>query len=185
LMLRQERVVDKDLPSCGFNGRSNKIADSCYTFWVGSCLGMLGKSNLIQTSHLQQFLYDCQANMIGGFSKWRNEDTPDPMHSSLALLGSGNFDHMFSDEVQAVCPYLGITASTNQKLSEIEYEVYVPSVTSKENINKSTPLFDNPVFAVMKKLLRLLPRQKSILGAIAAGLVAYLIMKQMPSGKSG
>ena len=41
LMLRQERVVDRDVPSCGFNGRSNKIADSCYTFWVGSCLGML------------------------------------------------------------------------------------------------------------------------------------------------
>jgi len=183
LMLRQERVVDRDLPSCGFNGRSNKIADSCYTFWVGSCLGMLEKSALIHTPYLQQFLNDCQASMVGGFSKWRNEDTPDPMHSSLALLGSGNFDHMFSDEVQAVCPYLGITASTHQKLSEIEFEVYIPSVTSNEHLTRSTPLFDNPVFAFMKKLLRLLPRQKSILGAIAVGLVAYLIVKQMPVGK--
>lgn len=87
--------------------------------------------------------------MVGGFSKWRNEDTPDPMHSSLALLGSGNFDHMFSDEVQAVCPYLGITASTHQKLSEIEFEVYIPSVTSNEDLTKSTPLFDNPAFAFM------------------------------------
>merc|ERR1711970_1164576 len=99
--------------------------------------------------------------MVGGFSKWRNEDTPDPMHSSLTLLGSGNFEHIFSDEVQAVCPYLGITAGTFKKLSKIKFEDYVPSITSKENLTKSMPIFDNPIFASMKKLLRMLPRQKA------------------------
>ena len=84
--------------------------------------------------------------MIGGFSKWRNEDTPDPMHSSLALLGSGNFNSMFSDQVQAVCPYLGVTASTQQKLEKIEFEIHTPERT---DIYKTTPIFDNPVFAVM------------------------------------
>ena len=93
--------------------------------------------------------------MIGGFSKWRSEDTPDPMHSSLALLGSGNFMNMFSNEVQAVCPYLGITASSFEKLKNIKFQIYVPSVTSKDNLVRSTPIFDNIVFRSIERVFEI------------------------------
>lgn len=29
-------------PECGFNGRPNKDVDSCYSFWVGATIAILG-----------------------------------------------------------------------------------------------------------------------------------------------
>lgn len=33
--------LDEDLRSAGFNGRCNKVADTCYSFWVGGSLAVL------------------------------------------------------------------------------------------------------------------------------------------------
>lgn len=185
LAMRQERLVDPDTPSCGFAGRVNKIADSCYTFWVGSCLGMLNQTNLIKHDHLENFLLECQVKHIGGFSKWRNEDSPDPLHSAMALLGAGNFQGLFSDQIQPVCPFLGTSASTLEKIRNLKFEEHVeqpssdsdPINRSRPNTHPAPPIFSNPIFAAMKKIYQNMPAQGTILGAVAAGLLAYIYMK--------
>ncbi|ERN07816.1 hypothetical protein AMTR_s00012p00169450 [Amborella trichopoda] len=62
----------------GFQGRPNKASDTCYAFWVGGVLRMLGADHFDKNS-LREFLLTCQSK-FGGFSKhpW---DFPDLYHS--------------------------------------------------------------------------------------------------------
>ena len=72
----------------GFNGRPNKPADTCYSFWVGATLrllspfddvpGFIGKSS--------GFVLDTQDGLVGGLSKWK-DNSPDPLHTYLGLGG--------------------------------------------------------------------------------------------------
>lgn len=68
----------------GFHGRTNKDDDSCYSFWIGSSLKIVGFDNLINIKFNLQFLKDCQNNVIGGFAKHIGGN-PDPLHSCLSL----------------------------------------------------------------------------------------------------
>ncbi|KAH8974166.1 hypothetical protein BDL97_01G087600 [Sphagnum fallax] len=47
----------------GFQGRANKEADSCYAFWVGGSLQMLGGYNLCDKASLRSFLLSCQTKV--------------------------------------------------------------------------------------------------------------------------
>jgi geranylgeranyl transferase type-1 subunit beta len=74
----------------GFNGRCNKLADTCYSFWVGASLDvsafvlicvlkftdmnwwgtkMLKKLSLIDINANRRFLLEKTRHVIGGFSK--------------------------------------------------------------------------------------------------------------------
>ncbi|RMZ87778.1 hypothetical protein DV736_g5003, partial [Chaetothyriales sp. CBS 134916] len=68
----------------GFNGRTNKMADTCYCFWNLSALDILGMSNLANYDALRCYLLDKTQHKIGGFSKAPGE-YPDLMHSYLGL----------------------------------------------------------------------------------------------------
>ncbi|KAJ9539929.1 hypothetical protein OSB04_026435 [Centaurea solstitialis] len=63
----------------GFQGRPNKVSDTCYAFWVGGVLRILGANNFIDESTLRKFLLTCQSQ-YGGFSKFPGQ-LPDPYHS--------------------------------------------------------------------------------------------------------
>jgi len=76
-------LVDRQLS--GFQGRPNKRVDTCYSFWVGASLKLLGHEDLIQQSFCSEYTLSCQAD-IGGFSKW--PDTfPDVLHTYYSLAG--------------------------------------------------------------------------------------------------
>ena len=118
LCAKQDRLVDADFPASGFSGRSNKVPDSCYTFWIGSSLKMLNAEDLIDEEALENFLRDCQSD-YGGFSKWRNMNTPDPLHSSLSLLGAGVFDFEWAEETFAP---LSCSKRVYDKIQCLEFE---------------------------------------------------------------
>lgn len=52
-------------PECGFNGRPNKVVDSCYSFWIGATIALLGSSMPEACDHHDpvrgDWLYDQQA----------------------------------------------------------------------------------------------------------------------------
>lgn len=50
-------------------GRLNKAADTCYSFWIGASLEMLGCADLINVPLCKGFSISCQ-HRIGGFAKW-------------------------------------------------------------------------------------------------------------------
>lgn len=92
---------DDDTKHVGFNGRCNKVADTCYTWWVLgslSILGVLDDASSTSTSFpspttvdpaalgaARTFLLDKTQHAIGGFGK-RAGDPPDIYHSSLGLF---------------------------------------------------------------------------------------------------
>lgn len=63
----------------GFQGRPNKVSDTCYAFWIGGVLRILGANNFIDEITLRKFLLTCQSE-YGGFSKFPGQ-LPDPYHS--------------------------------------------------------------------------------------------------------
>lgn len=69
----------------GYQGRINKDPDSCYCFWVGASLHLLGYFDLTDFPSTAKFvLTDCQKCKIGGFSKVPGAP-PDLLHSFFSL----------------------------------------------------------------------------------------------------
>ena len=66
----------------GFHGRPGKPADSCYSFWIGASLHLLGINDLSDCEANREFLLDTQNTFIGGFGKYADE-RPDPLHTYL------------------------------------------------------------------------------------------------------
>ncbi|KAL5606443.1 hypothetical protein BROUX41_002859 [Berkeleyomyces rouxiae] len=79
--------TDLETVSCahiGFNGRQNKPSDTCYCWWAGATLSMLGYSHVIDSIPARRFLVDKTQHFVGGFSK-APDGFPDMYHSYLGL----------------------------------------------------------------------------------------------------
>ncbi|QSZ28642.1 hypothetical protein DSL72_003141 [Monilinia vaccinii-corymbosi] len=77
-------VPKVDSTFVGFNGRCNKRVDTCYCFWVGASLNMLGHPDVVNRDGSRRFLFEKTQHMIGGFGKTPG-DPPDIYHSYLGL----------------------------------------------------------------------------------------------------
>jgi geranylgeranyl transferase type-1 subunit beta len=66
------------------NGRTNKAADTCYSWWVGAALANLTKTELFNWKATRRFLVEEMAHQIGGFSKYPG-GPPDVYHSCFGL----------------------------------------------------------------------------------------------------
>ena len=75
---------DDSLPMAGFNGRTNKMADTCYCYWNMGALDILGVAYYANRESVRRYLYEKTQHRIGGFSKAPGEH-PDLMHSYLGL----------------------------------------------------------------------------------------------------
>lgn len=67
----------------GFQGRCNKDPDTCYAFWNGATLDLLGKHSFVDIPSCQEFVYSCQFP-FGGIAKFP-DTMPDVMHSYYSL----------------------------------------------------------------------------------------------------
>ena len=76
-------VTPEKLLRAGFNGRYNKVADTCYAWWVGGSLGILNRPHLQDFNATERYLLDKTQHHIGGFSKMPGDP---PGQYLLALL---------------------------------------------------------------------------------------------------
>ena len=76
----------------GFSGRTNKMEDSCYTFWIGGILSELKKLEIVNKEKLRMFLLMCQDIKNGGLKKYPYSDKSDPIHCFHGLLGGAIFN---------------------------------------------------------------------------------------------
>ncbi|OVA06247.1 Prenyltransferase/squalene oxidase [Macleaya cordata] len=88
----------------GFQGRPNKASDTCYAFWVGGILRILGAQNIYNRGALQGFLLTCQSK-YGGFSKFPAQ-LPDLYHS---YYGFSAFSLLEEPGLNPLCVELGMT----------------------------------------------------------------------------
>ncbi|KAI4869172.1 terpenoid cyclases/Protein prenyltransferase [Hypoxylon rubiginosum] len=68
----------------GFNGRLNKAADTCYTWWVCGTLSMLGEGQVVDRDPARKFMLEKTQHLIGGFAKHPG-GPPDVYHAYLGL----------------------------------------------------------------------------------------------------
>ncbi|GKT89072.1 prenyltransferase and squalene oxidase [Colletotrichum tofieldiae] len=80
----KELSLDPNLRFVGFNGRCNKVVDTCYCWWVGGTLQMLGHVDLIDAEPSRRFIMSKTQHLIGGFSKYPG-GPPDIYHGFLGL----------------------------------------------------------------------------------------------------
>ncbi|KAF3433729.1 hypothetical protein FNV43_RR24832 [Rhamnella rubrinervis] len=88
----------------GFQGRPNKPTDTCYAFWIGATLKILGGHKFIDENSLRGFLLTCQSQ-YGGFSKFPGE-LPDLYHS---YYGFTAFSLLREPGLNPLCFELGIS----------------------------------------------------------------------------
>ena len=69
----------------GFQGRPQKDADTCYSFWVGGTLKTLDCLQYIDENQTMLFTLSCQTD-YGGISKVKDTH-PDVLHSYMSLAG--------------------------------------------------------------------------------------------------
>lgn len=98
----------------GFCGRSNKLVDSCYSYWQGAVFPLLHpfldstQEPVIDQSNLDNWLYDCaalqsyilnkcQANM--GLLRDKPDAEPDFYHTCYALSGLSLSQHQPDDSI--------------------------------------------------------------------------------------
>ena len=113
----------------GFQGRTNKLVDSCYAFWVGALFpliiahinkespGNTPANNLFDRESLQEYLLYCCHHHTGGFTD-RPGNSSDYYHTCYSLSGMSLAQHSGtekcivgdpSNELEVVHPLFTIT----------------------------------------------------------------------------
>ncbi|KAK0648925.1 terpenoid cyclases/protein prenyltransferase alpha-alpha toroid [Cercophora newfieldiana] len=103
----------------GVNGRCNKAADTCYSWWVGASLASLGREELISREPSRRFLLEKMQHRIGGFGK-NPGSPPDLYHAcfGLAILG------VFAEEgLSKVDSGLAVPIETVRKIERARREL--------------------------------------------------------------
>lgn len=112
---------DEDFRHIGYNGRCNKVADTCYTWWVLGSLSILGVLDqpaspaTVDPEALRAartFLLEKTQHAIGGFGK-RAADPPDIYHSSLGLFALAT---MGDPSLKKVDAGLAVSVDTARKI---------------------------------------------------------------------
>ncbi|XP_058736631.1 geranylgeranyl transferase type-1 subunit beta-like [Vicia villosa] len=104
LPLLLDWILQRQGTDGGFQGRPNKTSDTCYAFWIGAVLRILGGCNFVDNKALRGFLVSCQYK-YGGFSKFPGE-FPDLYHS---YYGFAAFSLLEESGLKSLCSELGIT----------------------------------------------------------------------------
>lgn len=110
LSMAKLSVNESDQVGC--NGRCNKKADTCYCFWVGASLEMLGQAKLANKEGFRRFLLEQTEHRIGGFGKCPGYP-PDLYH---AYLGLASLSLMGEPGLKPVHPAFVITQQAKENL---------------------------------------------------------------------
>jgi geranylgeranyl transferase type-1 subunit beta len=133
-------------PLVGFNGRCNKVADTCYCWWVSGALSVLPPVE-ISSSHqntdnvevlisrpaARRFLLDKTQHIIGGFSKHPG-GPPDMYHSYLGLAALATMGEPGLKEFDAA---LAVSAETARKIAAARLGLTARRNTSKSDLGTS------------------------------------------------
>ncbi|KAL4808545.1 terpenoid cyclases/protein prenyltransferase alpha-alpha toroid [Aspergillus unguis] len=108
---------EESLQWAGFNGRCNKYADTCYSFWNTATLDMLGRLSLIDADRNRRYLLEKTQHFVGGFGKGVGE-LPDLLHSYFGMVSLAFQDEQGLDSVD---PALCATRRTTQHLHSLPW----------------------------------------------------------------
>jgi geranylgeranyl transferase type-2 subunit beta len=94
-------LCERQLPSGGLNGRPEKLADVCYSWWVLSSLSAIDRLDWIDGGGLMRFIFDCQDADGGGIAD-KPEDMPDVFHTFFGIAGCSLLGYKGLKEIDPV-----------------------------------------------------------------------------------
>lgn len=128
-------LAERQCDSGGLNGRPEKQADVCYSWWILSVLSILGRVDWISRDKLATFIGKAQDPDDGGIAD-RPDDMPDIFHTffglaGLSLLGKFPDSYRKIDPVYALpvdvvlrcglsAQVVGTNGEVNERLSHYE-----------------------------------------------------------------
>jgi geranylgeranyl transferase type-1 subunit beta len=103
--------------SGGFQGRCNKLVDTCYSFWIGGTLQMLGNKwlDMIDKDALRTYLLKGAQTKYGGFSKVPGT-FPDVLHSYFGLCGLSLIGNK-ADAVKPITAMFGLSLDAAERIA--------------------------------------------------------------------
>ncbi|KAK3940887.1 terpenoid cyclases/protein prenyltransferase alpha-alpha toroid [Diplogelasinospora grovesii] len=109
---------EEDAKYVGFNGRCNKVADTCYCWWVGGALANLGREeDLITKDATRRFLLEKAQHRIGGFGKHAGSP-PDVYHACFGLAALAIMDGGAQKGMNEFDSSLAVTVNTVRKIEK-------------------------------------------------------------------
>ncbi|CAA9989309.1 geranylgeranyltransferase, putative [Plasmodium knowlesi strain H] len=96
-LINEEKIGEwlslRQTNSGGFNGRAEKLSDTCYAWWIYSSLIILGKYKWVNKNALKNYILLCQDLKTGGISD--NPDClPDICHTFFGLAALSLIDNL-------------------------------------------------------------------------------------------
>lgn len=104
--------------SDGFQGRPNKLVDTCYSFWIGASLKILGVFDLTDATENRKYIMSTQEKLTGGFSKWPGS-LADPFHAYFGLCG---LSFLEEPGLLPINPCLNISERSYQRMLAIHQQ---------------------------------------------------------------
>ena len=103
---------ERQTPGGGLNGRPQKEADVCYSWWVLSSLCLLQRQQWIDADALRSYILCCQDEGHGGISD-KPGDEPDVFHTFFGIAG---LSLLRSDNVLPIDPAYALPVRTMERL---------------------------------------------------------------------
>lgn len=133
----------------GFSGRSNKLVDGCYSFWVGGLLpifDILLKEEVASRAALQNYILGCCQNENGGGLRDKPGKNPDFYHSNYVLLGLSVAQNKFCIDTELL-----ERKSKTYPADSLVYSItstpidpFIVQVESQDKIKSINPIFGLP-----------------------------------------
>lgn len=86
-------LAERQCDSGGLNGRPEKQADVCYSWWILSVLSIMGRVSWINKDKLAAFILKCQDDDDGGIAD-RPDDMADIFHTFFGISGLSLLGHL-------------------------------------------------------------------------------------------
>jgi protein farnesyltransferase subunit beta len=101
-------------PEGGYNGRTNKLVDGCYSHWIGGCWAIVeaaAGSDLWDRSALARYILSAAQAKKGGLQD-KPGKRPDAYHScyNLAGLSAAQYKYVFDEKMGSVVATAGLSA---------------------------------------------------------------------------
>ncbi|SCU89770.1 LAME_0E05402g1_1 [Lachancea meyersii CBS 8951] len=98
----------------GFSGRSNKLVDGCYSYWVGAVNSLLeihGYGSFIDKGALQEYILKCCQSSERPGLRDKPGKSPDYYHTTYVLMGFSLTEHLL--EVTKQTEPISVKSTTN------------------------------------------------------------------------
>ncbi|KAJ5215027.1 hypothetical protein N7468_010706 [Penicillium chermesinum] len=124
-------LTPDSIPCAGFNGRCNKVADTCYSFWNGATLMILDRYSVVDDVRNRRYLLEKVQHLVGGFGKAAG-DPPDLLHSFFGMVSLA-----FQGEASLGCvdPALVTTERVTRHLAALPWHEQAPSAEAWKEVH--------------------------------------------------